>query len=78
MYLVADCFGDLAPVSHLLMQCETVWQELNMNCSCCHYAVSKTGQGWTDIYMDMRLGLTEVTMLFMVFGSLVTRRKCFL
>jgi len=39
MYLVADCFGDLAPVSHLLMQCETVWQELNMNCSCCHYAV---------------------------------------
>jgi len=32
-----------------------------------------TGLG--DIYMDMRLGLTEVTMLFMVFGSLKTRRK---
>jgi hypothetical protein len=25
--------------------------------------------------MDMRLGATEVTMLFMVFGSLVTRRN---
>jgi len=40
--------------------------------------VTYTGQGWTDIYMDMRLGLTEVTMFFMVFGSLVTRRKPFL
>ena len=43
-----------------------------------HLYITYSGQGWTDIYMDMRLGLTEVTMLFMVFGSLVTRRKTFL
>jgi len=47
-------------------------------CGTRHLYITYTGQGWTDIYMDMRLGLTEVTMLFMVFGSLVTRRKCFL
>jgi hypothetical protein len=44
-------------------------------CGARHSYITYTGQGWTDIYMDMRLGLTEVTMLFMVFGSLVTRRK---
>ena len=40
-----------------------------------HLYITYSGQGWTDIYMDMRLGLTEVTMLFMVFGSLVTRHN---
>ena len=42
-----------------------------------HLYIAYSGQGWTDICMDMRLGLTEVTMLFTLFGSLVTRHKPF-
>lgn len=30
---------------------------------------------WTDIYIDMRFGSSEVTILLIAFGSLVTRRN---
>lgn len=40
-----------------------------------HTCITYTRLGWTDIYMDMRLGPTEVIILLMAFGSLVTRRN---
>jgi hypothetical protein len=41
VYLFVDCFRDLDQVSHPLLQCETTWQELNKDCSCCHFAASE-------------------------------------